>query len=143
MVDRTAERGAFRSGSHVSLEICDRASLPISQRAHGTQFQSFAESGERSTMDLALRLGSLAIAADARSSEAQSPGLGSQQSESMHHAHTLSAATFGVGIFWVGVGSTGCQSIIGICFSLFKVQCDRTFLVRDFALETQVVIMKL
>src|ERR1700690_3361023 len=122
-------------------------------------------------MDLAVRLGLLAIAADARSSEAQSSGLVSQQSGSMHPPHALSSTTFGFCIF-VGVGHTGlhsqtcwkrpgqtpkllpgsayslsgdlqeqkgiqitgCQSIISICFSVFKVLFDRTFPVRDFAL---------
>ena len=164
MVDRTAECGAFRSVPHISLEIRNRASLPISQTAHGTQLQSFAQSGERSAMGVAVCLGLLAIAADTRSSEAQSSGLVSQQSGSMHHAHAVSGATFGFCIF-VGVGHTGlhsqtcrkrrgqtqkllpgsayslsgdlqeqkgiqitgCQSIIGICFSVFKVQFDCTF----------------
>ena len=72
MVDRTAERGTFRSVPHVSLAkvVCHRASVPISQTAYGTQFQSFPQSGERGTMDVAVRFGLLAIAADTRSSEA-------------------------------------------------------------------------
>jgi len=49
-------------------------------------------------MDLAVRFGLLAIAADTQSSEAQSSGLVSQQSGSKHHAHTFSGAAFGVGI---------------------------------------------
>ena len=117
-------------------------------------------------MDLAVCLSLLAIAADMRSSEAQSSGLVSQQSGSKHNAHAVSGATFGFCIF-VGVGHTGCdsqtfwkrhgqtkellpgtahslsgdlqeqkdiqitgcQSIIGICFSVFKVQFNCTFFV--------------
>src|ERR1700690_2255783 len=121
-------------------------------------------------MDLAVRLGLLAIAADAQSREAQSSGLVPTKSRATLTPHALSGATFGIGIF-VGVGHTRCdsqtcrkrhgqakelspgsassmsidlqeqkdiqipgyQSIIGICFSVFKVQFNCTFFVFYFA----------
>jgi len=117
-------------------------------------------------MDMDLCLGLLAIAADARSSEAESSGLVPTKSRATHTPHALSGATLGIDIF-VGVGHTsrnsqtcwkrlgqtkelspgsayslsgnlqdqkdiqitGYQSIIGICFSVFKVQFNCTFFV--------------
>ena len=109
MVDGSPERGSFRSMPHVSLAFCDRAPVPISQTTHGTQLQSFAQSGERSAMDVDLCLGLLAIATDAGSSQSKSSGLVSQQGGSILPAHSFPGATFGVGIF-VGVGYTRCDS---------------------------------
>ena len=117
-------------------------------------------------MDLAVRLGLLAIATNPQSSEAESSGLVPTTSRAAHIPHALSSATLGIDIF-IGVGHTrrtsqtrwkrlgqtkqlspgsayslssnlqeqkdiqitGHQSIIGICFSVFKVQFNCTFFV--------------
>ena len=130
------------------------------------------------TMDLAVRLGLLAIAADAQSREAQSSGLVPTKSRATLTPHALSGATtcpvFFQGRHWhfcwgwahqlrnsqtcrkrhgqakeLSPGSAsslssdlqeqkdiqipGYQSIIGICFSVFKVQFNCTFFVFYFA----------